>query len=201
MHLSLKRLRAAFFALGIVLLGALYLLVSSALARLDRQRKLRHEVVAERIFDELERELTAHFLVESERPSQAYDAQVTTPEAWAPFVVGYFTVADGYRVVARDKLPGPRVVRLEQALARVWPAPSHVVPPAPSAAALPDDTQAAALDKNAAAAPVQSSPEVLRRLNRAREEGQQQRLAPSNKKQLSKPSRQDAYGDDPFMGL
>src|SRR5690349_6800907 len=134
MHLSLTRLQVAFLSLGVLLLGALFLFVSSALSRLDRQRELRHEVVAERIFDELERELTAHLIMESERPSEAYDALSTSPDAWAPFVVGYFTVSDGYRVVARDKLAPARVARLERSLASVWPAPtqapiSQVLPP------------------------------------------------------------------------
>jgi hypothetical protein len=200
MRLSLKRLRAAFLALGLVLLGALFLLVSSALARLDRQRELRHEVVAERIFDELERELTAHLIVESERPSEAYDALSTSPSAWAPFVVGYFTVSDGYRVVARDQLAAPRVQRLERALASVWPAPAGVPEPQATPADLSRlDQPALEVPKNKA---VQSSPEVLRRLNRASEERkqQEQRISPKPKTSHS-PRSKDSHDEDPFLAL
>ena len=198
MRLSLKRLRAAFVALGVVLLGALYLLLSSALARLDRQRELRHEVVAERIFDELERELTAHLIVESERPSEAYDAVSTSPEAWAPFVVGYFTVSDGYRVVAREQLEGARVERLERALASVWPAPAALPAqqPAPSVAVSSKTPAENELSKNKA---VQSSPEVLRRLNRASEERKQQQQRIPRRSKSPRPSKDD-YGEDPFLG-
>ncbi len=196
MHLSLKRLRAAFVALGVVLLGALHLLVSSALARLDRQRALRHEVVAERIFDELERELTAHLIVESERPSEAYDAVSTRPSAWAPFVVGYFTVSDGHHVVAREQLGPARVQRLEQALASVWPAPAAVPKPTPT----PPDLSA--LDQPAREVPkskVQSSPEVLRRLNRASEERKQQEQRVLPKQKPDRAPLKDSHEEDPFL--
>jgi hypothetical protein len=195
-QLSLTRLRLAFLALGALLSGALGLFVSSALERLARQRELRHRVVAERIFDELERELTAHLVLESERPSSAYDED-TSPEAWAPFVVGYFTVADGYRVVAREQLEAPRVARLERALSSVWPGPAGVperAEPQPAPVADRPDKQ-----RDLAAAPadkaVQSSPEVMRRLNRAKEEREQQQQRVKQKPRPSNPKELD----DPFQ--
>jgi hypothetical protein len=193
-QLSLTRLRIAFLALGALLLGALLLFVSSALGRLEHQRELRHRVVAERIFDELERELTAHLVLESARPSSAYDAAQTTPEAWAPFVVGYFTVSDGYRMVAREKLAPDRVARLEQALSSVWPGPAQSagipaqVEQGSAPAKLP--TVLEVQDKN-----IQSSPEVMRRLNRAKEdrEEQQRRV----RQQAPRPRTGDAL-EDPY---
>jgi hypothetical protein len=196
-QLSLTRLRVAFLSLGALLLGVLLLFVSSALARLDHQRELRHRVVAERIFDELERELTAHLVTESERPSSAYDSPTTSPAAWAPFVVGYFTVADGYRIVAREQLAPERVARLSRALSSVWPGPASEksaveVPAVPEKQLAPTRP---ASDKNAAKAvgrDVQSSSEVLRQLNRAKEDREQQQ-------RRAKPSkRTDIYKEDPF---
>ena len=84
----LTRLRLYFFALGAVLLAPLGFLLSAMDDRVQAQRRLRHEVVAERIFDELERELTLVLESEALRPSSAYEA-ATRIEAWAPFVVGY----------------------------------------------------------------------------------------------------------------
>jgi hypothetical protein len=192
-QLSLTRLRIAFLSLGALLLGALLLFVSSALARLEHQRELRHRVVAERIFDELERELTAHLVAESERPSSAYDAEATSAESWAPFVVGYFTVADGYRVVARDQLAPERVTRLERALSSVWPGPTAekpVIEPQPPAT--PSEEPSKKNTDKAAADDVQSSSEVLQKLNRAKEDREQQQ-------RRAKPmKRREPLREDPF---
>jgi hypothetical protein len=57
--------------------------------KLSHESRLRHEVVAERVFDEFERELNSVLKSEIERPSSAYDAP-TDPSLWAPFVLGYF---------------------------------------------------------------------------------------------------------------
>jgi hypothetical protein len=192
-QLSLTRLRIAFLSLGALLLGALLLFVSSALARLEHQRELRHRVVAERIFDELERELTAHLVAESERPSSAYDSPSTRVDGWAPFVVGYFTVADGYRVVAREQLAPERVARLEHALSTVWPGPAPEKngvsePPArePAVATPRKDADKAGADD------VQSSSEVLQKLNRAKEDREQQQ------RRVKPLKRREAVREDPF---
>ena len=116
---ALTRLRLAFLLLGAALLVPLGLLLRSVDARLEAQRRLRHELVAERIFDEMEGELTALLAREDARPSAAYAATSTRVENWAPFVVGYFTRdARGVQIVAKPQLEAARVNRLEATLRR-----------------------------------------------------------------------------------
>ena len=114
---ALTRLRVAFLLLGAALLLPLGLLLRSVDARLEAQRRLRHELVAERIFDEMERELTGLLQRESARPSAAYADTGTHAANWAPFVVGYFT-RDTHRaqIIAKSQLAPERVQRLEAAL-------------------------------------------------------------------------------------
>jgi hypothetical protein len=130
---TLTRMRLAFVALGVALLLPLALLVRSASARLEEQRKLKHEVVAERIFDEMERELVALLERERARSSEAYAATNTRPETWAPFVVGYFVHdASGARVTAGDLLTDEReqsVAAAAQLAWRQWE-PAHRAPAA-----------------------------------------------------------------------
>jgi hypothetical protein len=105
--------------LGAALLVPLGWLLRSVDARLEAQRRLRHELVAERIFDEMEGELTALLAREDARPSAAYAATSTRVENWAPFVVGYFTRdARGVQIVAKPQLEAARVSRLEATLKR-----------------------------------------------------------------------------------
>jgi hypothetical protein len=112
----LARLRLAFVLLAVLLLLPLALLLNAANERLEAQRLLRHQVVAERVFDELERELTLLLESESQRPSSAY-AQDTSVGAWAPFIVGYFIVdSAGTRYAAEDQLQAVRRARLDAAL-------------------------------------------------------------------------------------
>ena len=118
---TLTRLRLAFIALGVVLLLPLALLVRSASARLEEQRKLKHEVVAERVFDEMERELIALLERERSRSSDAYAATNTRPESWAPFVVGYFVHdAGGTRVTAAELLTDEREQMVTSAAQQAW---------------------------------------------------------------------------------
>lgn len=114
---ALTRLRIAFLLLGAALLLPLGLLLRSVDSRLEAQRRLRHELVAERIFDEMESELTALLAREEARPSTAYDDPSTRVENWAPFVVGYFTRDErGVELVAQAQLTPERLHRLEAAL-------------------------------------------------------------------------------------
>ena len=132
---ALIRLRIAFVLLAAALLAPLGLLARSMEARLEAQRRLRHEIVAERIFDEMERELTALLATESARPSDAYSAASTRVENWAPFVVGYFTRdAAGVHVVAQSQMDDARSARLLRALpssrvSSAEPQPPHQLHP------------------------------------------------------------------------
>jgi signal transduction histidine kinase len=151
---SLAPLRWAFLALGAALLMAVGLPLHSALSRLDEQRLIRHRMVAERVFDEAEREVSSVLQLEAKRPSDAYDAQDTDPDNWAPFVVGYYRREPELHIVAEDALPEERSARVRAAVASV----RAVLDAAPVSAASPAD---AATDEH-----IRSSPDVLRQLNR-----------------------------------
>lgn len=128
---ALIRLRIAFLLLGAALLLPLALLLRSVDMRLEAQRRLRHELVAERIFDEMEGELSALLAREDARPSDAYAGTSTRVENWAPFVVGYFTRdRRGVQIVAKPQLAPERLHRLE-ALLRVTAGQSEEARPAP----------------------------------------------------------------------
>jgi hypothetical protein len=196
----LTRLRLGFAVLGALLLAPLGLLWSTANQRLETQRRLRHEVVGERIFDELERELTDLLDREARRPSVAYDAP-TRPDSWAPFVVGYFTAAHAApEILAESELAPERRQRMAWAVAE-WHKRLGATRPAPEPTpeATPERNEApgimrheslapapAAAPKSAAAGPQavpRRSPDILKQLNRAGEVRQQRAPAPSKNEQ------------------
>lgn len=174
MHVRpLTRLRLWFVALGVLLLTPLGFLLDAVDERVEAQRRLRHEVVAERIFDELERELTALLDAESARPSAAYD-EPTRIDAWAPYVVGYFKLAaDGVDLLARDQLDGVRRARLTEALGTLRGAKGQPAEPSEALGATllpaPSLTTPVAPAQQRAFEP-KSSPDVLQKLNRSQEE-------------------------------
>jgi hypothetical protein len=129
-------LRIAFVLLAATLLLPLALLLRSVDSRLEAQRRLRHELVAERIFDEMEGELTALLAREDARPSNAYVGSSTRVENWAPFVVGYFTRDErGVQVVAKPQLAPERLQRLETVLEATGALTTDTEAKAPSAPA------------------------------------------------------------------
>ena len=168
---ALARLRWAFLGLALILTLPLLWLVHSVNQKVEAQRRLRHQVVAERIFDELERELTRVLGQESQRPSADFDERGQR-ERWAPYVLGHFTQQRGAaalveqaplepeqraRVLASlSKLPqspaqaSPRSLDAEEITVGQAPAPVRVVPP-----------KKAQAGSNAA--------DVLRQLNRAKD--------------------------------
>jgi hypothetical protein len=90
---SLRSLRLAFFSLGVVLLGGITALFLFMQERLTEARLEREQMVASRVFDELEREVSAFLDGESDR--ERYGAlRETDPRSWAPFVIGYFKYED-----------------------------------------------------------------------------------------------------------
>ena len=98
----MTRLRVTFLALALLLLLPLGLLVRRALVSLANERELRHQIVAERIFDEMERELTALVRREENRPFEHYRSyylpessgtSIRSPLAdppGEPFILDYF---------------------------------------------------------------------------------------------------------------
>jgi hypothetical protein len=182
---NLNRLRLGFALLGCVLLTPLWFVHRAAEDRMEEQRRLRHEIVAERIFDEMERELGALLAKEAGRPSDAYAAQDTDVSSWSPFVLGYFTSdRASTRVIASAQLGSARTRRVSAAVATLWNSPD--APRFRNLAAEAATAQEGAMMRAAPSSRKQD--DVLRQLNRAR--------APSPSK-----SQRDAKLDDPLMGL
>jgi hypothetical protein len=167
-------LRLAFVLLGIALLAPLAALACAAESRIEAQRRLRRDVVAERVFDELEREITLMLDRESQRPTYTL-ASNTDPATWAPFVVGYFVHDDRVRVSAEDELPQEQRARVRWAVAeREKRAPK---PATTTEAVAAGESPTVAPEAPKALPPQQTtSPEILRQLNRAQE---QKRQAPA----------------------
>ena len=104
----MKRIRIVFAVLAVVLLVPTGLLVRRALESVEVERAARHRTLAERVFDEMERSLSAFLSREEERPFGHYrfyftpegavlgvGALARSPLADPPdrdFVVGYFQV-------------------------------------------------------------------------------------------------------------
>jgi signal transduction histidine kinase len=96
-------------ALGIALPAAL--IVDRALSSLALENAIRHEAVAERVFDEMERTLSDFLLVEESRPPTDYAPDPSSPQdriapgaftsSSEPFVVGWFTLDARGRVRTR----------------------------------------------------------------------------------------------------
>jgi hypothetical protein len=186
-HTALNRLRLGFVLLGALLLSPLLFVLRAAEDRLEEQRKLRHEIVAERIFDEMERELSTLLANEAGRSSDAYDARDTQVDSWSPFVVGYFTSdGRGTHVVASQQLAPARSARVSQAVAALWQSSDR--PELGDQREERNDAPPARLTPSPAAAAKQD--EVLRQLNRAR------KLEPSKQK-----TRGRDQLEDPLMGL
>jgi signal transduction histidine kinase len=149
----------AFGALGLVVLVAVAGLMASALSRLERQRILRNQMVAERVFDEIEREISSFLQHEAARPPEAYDVQDTDPTRWSRFIVGYYRRDSQLVVIAADKLGMQRVAELQSAVGHAQPQ----LDAAPATRAQAADN----VDDEALHDPQPSSPDVLRQLNRS----------------------------------
>ena len=166
---ELIRLKVYFVLVGVALLAPLALLWRSAEARFEEQRQVRHEVVAERVLDEMQRELTAIHAREAARPSSDYYAS-TSPERWNPWVVGYFTVDSAQpRLLAESDLTPRRAARVRAAVAALEPgssAPAEIEEEHAPVQALRPAEQAPSRPR------LQRKvvPEVIRQLNRGREE-------------------------------
>lgn len=180
---AIVKLRLAFVSLGVLLLVPFVWLVQSLDERVEAQRQLRHQVVAERIFDELERELTRVLAEQSARPSADFDGDRAL-RSTEPYVIGYFNVSrESARVLNDDSLSETERERIRRALSE-----ASVLSQQQQAAPVSKlDALGAAEKVPSPKAPQQgifppskslSGSEVLRKLNRAGDERQQ---APSRK--------------------
>lgn len=98
---SIRRLRAIFLVIAALLTGCVLLLSYVMRQRLIAATHEREEMIALRVFDELEREVNAFLETENERGPYGNLAG-TNPERWAPFVVGYFKQGVEDEVVSAD---------------------------------------------------------------------------------------------------
>lgn len=118
---SRARLRAAFLLLGAILLLGLLFLSLAARERLREAQADREEMVASRVFDELEREVSAFLDGEAARP-RYHSLASTDPASWAPFVVGYFKTDHGAEeIVAADGITSENKRRIRWALEQARP--------------------------------------------------------------------------------
>ncbi len=91
----MQRFRLLFLAFAVALLALAALLVDRALHSVAIERQMRHQALAERIFDEMERGLTRLLEREEQRPFEHYVPEGPRSEGEAaafPFVIGYFQV-------------------------------------------------------------------------------------------------------------
>ena len=118
----MRRIRLLFLAFSLALLGPVALLVHRALQSVTLERQMRHQAVAERVFDEMERSLSRLLEREEERPFDEYAAGI---EASAlPFVLGHFQVdPDGtiraFGAAAAAERAGARA-EVERLVATYW---------------------------------------------------------------------------------
>jgi len=93
---SARRLRLALVALALALFVPAALLVDRALRGAEAEQAMRHQVVAERVFDEMERALSDLVEREEARPVEAFRAGGMPRLPDEPYVLAYFQIeADG----------------------------------------------------------------------------------------------------------
>ncbi len=168
----MARLRIALALLAAAILAAAGLLAGRALRAGEVERAARHETLAERLFDEMERSLSAFLQREEERPYGAY-AETIAAEPDAPFVVGWFRIEPDGSVRTAGPASGEVAARVR---AIVEASLSEAVLPRydEKADARPKDAPApapAAVAKKQAA-PGASAYDMLQSLNRAATERQ-----------------------------
>ena len=120
----MRRIRLALVALAAVILVPVVLLVDGARESLELERAVRHEAVAERTFDEMERTLSEFLGTEEARPIGDYRAADGRPaplenRAAPPFVLGYFELESGGALrVLRARAPAAVDAQVQSAFRR-----------------------------------------------------------------------------------
>src|SRR6185503_19605838 len=114
----MRALRRRFVLVAVGVLVPVALLVWRALGSVAVERRMRHEVVAERLFDEMERALSGLLAREEARPVEAYGAGGPVPLAPAtdqPFVIGWFEIDPGGAARTAEAGPAPRAADVRRA--------------------------------------------------------------------------------------
>ena len=113
----MARFRIRFALVAVVLLVPTALLVARALRGVGIEREARHRIVADRVFDEMERALSAFLEDEESRPFGHYGDFHTPPgqavavrsplagEPALPFVIGHFQIDPAGRVTSPRRRP------------------------------------------------------------------------------------------------
>jgi signal transduction histidine kinase len=86
----MRRVRVWFVIVALALAAPIAFLVQRALHSAELERQMRHQAIAERMFDEMERGLSRVLEREEQRPFDHYGVEMQ-PAAW-PFVRGYFQI-------------------------------------------------------------------------------------------------------------
>ncbi len=184
----MRRLRFALVLLAVALALPVLLLVLRARDGERLERELRHQAIAARAFDEMERRLTTLLEAEEGRSFESYRELVDPakrPAGLPRYVVAHFQIDPGGYLKVRDRAAlGPLV---QAALAP--PAPTARRGPAPellrAGSALPEEEVAESRDAY----------DVLSRLN----VGQAQRAA--RKQKVRQELRSKLYADDSSLGF
>src|SRR4029079_17402025 len=99
----MRRISTALALVALALAVPLALLVSRAVQSVALEREARHRVVAERVFDEMERALSTFLQQEEARPFEGW-ADV---EPSSSFALGYFELAPDRALSARERRDAP----------------------------------------------------------------------------------------------
>ena len=116
--MRMQALRRRFVLVAIGVLVPVVLLVWRALGSVAVERRMRHEVVAERLFDEMERALSDLLAREEARPVEAYGTGGPVPLAPAtdqPFVIGWFEIDPGGAIRTAEAGLAPHAVDVRRA--------------------------------------------------------------------------------------
>jgi signal transduction histidine kinase len=98
----MRRFRLLFLVFSLAIIAPVALLVDRALRSVALEREMRHQALAERVFDEMERALSRLLEREEGRPFERYVEEHEAPAF--PFVVGHFQVDPDGRVRALPAL-------------------------------------------------------------------------------------------------
>jgi signal transduction histidine kinase len=163
----MRRLRVALLLLGLALAVPVMLLVARAREGERLEREMRHQAVAARAFDEMERQLTTVLEREEARPFEEYRMLVSSvPGAGAnvpAFAIGFFQIDPDGRLNAR---PGSGVAEVaREALANGFDGPRRSTPPATTLLRRADGMFAMAKKEAPSAPPSDDAYDVISRLN------------------------------------
>jgi signal transduction histidine kinase len=191
-----RRFRLLFIVIAAALLVPAALLSRRALWSVEIERSARHQSVAERLFDEMERALSGFLSAEEQRPFAHYEREYTPagepPGAAArspladppalPFVIGYFQRdPDGSTQLPAERPPPQATAEITRAVSAYWASPAGETLRAGGEAQAPGSTveldraarnepvQQAARDTRKADGPV-SAYDALRELNKGVEQ-------------------------------